>query len=143
MDIGPHALLGDDSLVWGSVTDRKSYSPDLVSLRRRERSDPFSGWLGRTTLSAMVRYGCVRWKKPSRTHGIVCIHEDGIIVRVTLWITTVFASLIPVASVVMLYIVHSVPARLGMIGIFNFIVSVALSIFTGAKRSEIFAVSAA
>ncbi|KAF2475307.1 uncharacterized protein BDR25DRAFT_350697 [Lindgomyces ingoldianus] len=141
-EMGPLALIGDDAMIWGSVTNPNSHSNDLVALRPRKKGDPFSGWLAVKSATALIRCGGVRWKRPSRVHGEVG-YQDSTIFRITRWITTILASLIPLASVVALYFVHSLPSRLGIIGGFNLLISICLSAFTTANRAEVFAVSSA
>jgi hypothetical protein len=51
--------------------------------------------------------------------------------------------LIPIASIVVLYQVQSMSARLGIIAAFNVLVAVCLMGFANAKRAEVFAISAA
>ncbi|KAF2193865.1 hypothetical protein K469DRAFT_709321 [Zopfia rhizophila CBS 207.26] len=141
-EMGPFALNGPDATIWGSATERKKYSPDLVTLCPRPKEDPFSGWVVEKAITNLFRCGCARFKKPSRVHGVIG-YEDATILKITYWITSILASLIPIASIIILYCVHSMPARLGIIGGFNVLISICLSAFTNAKRSEVFAVTAA
>jgi hypothetical protein len=140
--MGPLVLTGYDADVWGSMTYRKSYSPDLVALCPRAKKDPFSRWAAENTILNLFRCGCARLMKPSRLHGVVG-YEDSTIYKITYWMTSILASLIPVASIVVLYCVHSMPARLGIIAAFNVLVSICLMGLTNAKRAEVFAVTAA
>jgi hypothetical protein len=57
--------------------------------------------------------------------------------------TIILASSLPILSIVLLYYVHSMTTRLGLIGVCNLLVSVCLGAFTKANRAEIFAVTAA
>jgi hypothetical protein len=141
-EMGPLALCGEDATIWGSVLDRKSHKPDLVALRPRAKKDAFSEWAAENTIFNLFKCGCVRFMKPSRVHGTVG-YEDTTIYRITYWITSILASLIPIASIVVLYFVDSMPARLGIIAMFNVLVSVCLMAFANAKRAEVFAVTAA
>jgi hypothetical protein len=141
-DMEPPALLGDDGKVWGSYDDRKSHKPDLITLCPRRNEDPFSMWAADNTILNLFRCGCARFMKPSRVHGVVG-YEDSTIYRITYWITSILASLIPIASIVVLYCVHSMPARLGVIAVFNVLVSVCLIGLANAKRAEVFAITAA
>jgi hypothetical protein len=140
--MGPLALLGDDAVVWGSMNDRKSYSPDLVALCPRAKKDPFSRWANEKIISSLFKWGCVRFMKPSRVHGVVG-YDDSTIHRITYWITNILASLMPIASIVILYCVQSMPARLAIIAVFNVLVSICLMGLANAKRAEVFAVTAA
>lgn len=80
--------------------------------------------------------------KPSPIHGVIG-YEDSTIYYITYWITSILASLIPIASIVLLYCVNSMRARLGIIAAFNVLVSICLMGLTNAKRVEVFAITAA
>jgi hypothetical protein len=134
--MGPLILKGKDAKVWGSYSKRHSYKPDLVTLKPRAKKDTFSVW---ATENA-TRF--TRFMKPSPVHGVVG-YEETIIYRITYWITSILASLILILSIVVLYLVHSTPARLGTIAAFNILVSVCLMALTNAKRTEVFAITAA
>jgi hypothetical protein len=56
---------------------------------------------------------------------------------------TTLSSLLPVASIVVLYVVHSMPARLGIIAGFTTGFSLIVGMITSATRSENFAATAA
>ncbi|KAF1956372.1 hypothetical protein CC80DRAFT_473276 [Byssothecium circinans] len=134
-------LRGPDGIVWGMVSTPKSYSPDLITLCPRQKEDPFSGWVVEKAITRL--FCCLRlFKKPSRIHGVIG-YEDTKVLKITYWITSVLASLIPIVSIVVLYCVHSMPARLGIIGAFNISLSACLVGFTNAKRAEVFAITAA
>ncbi|CAO2647111.1 Nn.00g080330.m01.CDS01 [Neocucurbitaria sp. VM-36] len=141
-EMGPLALTGGDSTIWGSKTDRKSHASDLIALRPRAKKDAFSMWAAENTIFNLLKCGCTRFMKPSRVHGVVG-YEDSTIYRITYWITSVLASLIPIASIVVLYRVQSMPARLAIIAAFNVLVSICLMGFANAKRAEVFAITAA
>lgn len=79
---------------------------------------------------------------PSPTPGVVG-HEDKLVYRVTYWITSIVASLVPIASIAILYCVQSMPARLGVIAAFNVLVSVCLMGLANARRADVFAITAA
>jgi hypothetical protein len=140
--MGPLALTGSDAEVWGSMEYRKSYKPDLIAVSPRAKKDPFSKWAAENTLVNLFRCGCARYMKPSRVHGVVG-YEDSTIYRITYWITSILASLIPIASIVALYYVRSMPAKLATIAAFNVLVSVCLMGLANAKRAEVFAITAA
>ncbi|USP76595.1 hypothetical protein yc1106_03869 [Curvularia clavata] len=140
--MGEDSLLGYDSNTWGSVFDRKSQKPDLVTLCPREKKDAFSTWAAENAIGGLFKCGCARFMKPSKTHGVVG-YRDSTVYHITFWITSIVASLIPIASIVVLYVVKSMTARLGIIAAFNVLVSVCLVGFTTAKRADIFAITAA
>ena len=141
-NMGPCAMIGEDSLIWGSKALRNSHKPDLVALRPRVKKDAFSVWAAESTIFNIFNCGCYKFMKPSQVHGAIG-YEDSSVYRVTYWFTSILASLIPIASIVILYQVQSMPARLGIIAVFNVLVSVCLMGFANAKRAEVFAVTAA
>lgn len=114
---------------------------DLVAVCPRQRDDSFSAWFMKSALSIFFRC-CGHRMKPSEIHGKPGCKEKTIL-RITYWITTIVASILPSASVIVLYIIESTWARIGTLVGFNLAVSACLILFTSAKRSEIFAVTAA
>ncbi|KAF2186251.1 hypothetical protein K469DRAFT_706921 [Zopfia rhizophila CBS 207.26] len=141
-EMGSLALIGDDATTWGSITNPNGFSPDLIALRPRQNEDAFSKWVAENAVVNLFRCGCARFKKASRVHGAVGF-EDSTIFRITSWITSIAASLIPIGSIVVLYYVNSMLARLGIIAAFNLLISACLSTCTNAKRAEVFGVTAA
>ncbi|KAL1600692.1 hypothetical protein SLS60_007080 [Paraconiothyrium brasiliense] len=137
-------LLGPDATIWGSLSEPHSHSPDLASLRPRKKEDPFSNWVVDNAITKLVRCGCACFLRSSRAdmRGIIG-YEDEKVMQITYWMTSVIASLLPIGSIVILYKVQSMAARLGIIAAFNVLVSLCLSVFTNAKRAEVFAVTAA
>lgn len=133
---------GEDATIWGCVSAPKAHSPDLVTLCPRLKEDLFSNWLLDRAITYLLRCGCARFMKKSPKHGLIGYEETSVL-KITYWITNILASLIPIASIAVLYSVHSMPARLAIIGAFNVLLSVSLSYLANAKRAEVFAVTAA
>ncbi|KAH8722341.1 hypothetical protein GQ44DRAFT_741716 [Phaeosphaeriaceae sp. PMI808] len=141
-EMGTLPLEGDDSTVWGTKRYRTEHKPDLIVLKPRAKKDAFSVWAAESTIFNLFKCGCSRFMKPSPIHGTVG-YEDSTIYRITYWFTNILASLIPILSIVVLYQVQSMSARLGIIAAFNILVSICLMSFANAKRAEVFAISAA
>lgn len=135
-------LCGGDARTWGTYPERTNFSPDLITLCPRAKEDPFSNLAVEKTIDYLFQCGCHRFMKPNRTHGVIG-YEDTTVFKITYWITSIVASLIPILSIVILYKVNSMKARLGIIAGFNVLISICLSGLTNAKRSEIFAITAA
>jgi hypothetical protein len=135
------SLCGPDSTIWGSVLRRKDFSQDLINLHPKVDKDVFSDWAIDKTITYLFRCGCARFMKKSPIHGVIG-YEDMEVIRVTYWITSIIASLLLVSSIVVLYMVQSMPVRLGLIAGFNALMTICLIIFTNAKRSEMFAITA-
>ncbi|KAH7082626.1 hypothetical protein BKA63DRAFT_583645 [Paraphoma chrysanthemicola] len=138
--MGPLCMEGDDAYIWGSVPSPKSYERDLIALKPRVNEDTFSRWIAERALLLIRVFG--RCLKPRTKLGTVVIY-DSVIVRVTFWITSMIASIIPIASIVVLIHLDSQASKLGAIAGFNVLITLCLNIFTEAKRTDCFAVTAA
>ncbi|KAL9111906.1 MAG: hypothetical protein Q9227_003756 [Pyrenula ochraceoflavens] len=131
----PIGLKGDDRLVWGSKHLKKGQAKDLAALSPRPESDPFS---------AMIMEKCTPWLyRHLRDLNETVYVSDRTPLRITAMITTVVASLLPIASIAILYNNKSMKARLALIAIFTFLFASALACFSTAKRTEIFSATAA
>ena len=113
---------------------------DLVGLGIGGPKDPFSKWVINGLLVAWHRtFGQVR------SHAkIVSVNEDPAL-RLVSMASTVVASLLPVAVV---FVLHALPTdpqyvRLAAFAAFTVVFALLMMLFTGAKRSEIFAAAAA
>lgn len=140
-------LLGHDAYTWGSVIDRIGQpkvapSPDLITLSPGAKEEPSNHSALEKLIAYILQRGSAPFTHATSVHRVT-EYRDAVVARITHWITSIIASLIPILSIVILYVVHSMPARLGIIAAFNVLVSVCLSGLTNAKRSEIFAVTAA
>ena len=71
------------------------------------------------------------------------VYYDSTVLRITSWMTCILASMLPIASILVLIHLESLKTKLWVVGIFNVLISVCLRTFTDAKRAEIFAVTAA
>lgn len=136
------ALAGLDSEVWGSVKSPESCAKDLVTLRPRHDEDGFSKWVTGKGISKFFGLGGARFRKKSPVHGFVS-YEESDLLRITYNITTVLASALPIAAIAVLVYVQSMKAKLGIIAVFNIVLSLCLTVLTTAKRTEVFAVVAA
>jgi hypothetical protein len=70
-------------------------------------------------------------------------YDDARLIAMIEVISTVISSLLPISSIIILYFVTSQPARLGIILGYTAMFSIALAIFTKARRVEIFAATSA
>ena len=70
-------------------------------------------------------------------------YNDARLITIIEVISTVVSSLLPISSILILYLVTSLPARLGVILGYTALFSLALIIFTKARRIEIFAATSA
>lgn len=63
--------------------------------------------------------------------------------RITAVVSTVLASLLPIASIVVLYLISDMTTRLVVIGIFTAVFSLGLGLLTRGQMAEIFSATAA
>lgn len=136
VEMGPFALCGQDSDIWGDIIQRKNYAPDIITLLPRKREGMFFRSIIEYGLAKWFQLGLDRFLKPSPAAGIVG-YETSTLLRLSYLTTTVIASVIPILSIVVLYFIQSTPARLGVIGGFTVLISVSMVNFTSAKRSDI------
>lgn len=138
--MGPLAMEGEDAYFWGSVAARDDFKQDIITLKQRQKGDAFSTWVAER---AMIIIKCLGKRlKPSAAHGEAVIFDSSI-QKVTYWVTSIVAGMLPIASVVVLFHLKSQLARLGAIAAFNVLITLCLNIFTNATRTDCFAVTAA
>ena len=140
--MGPLVLIGEDSEVWGKPLAPRDHSPDLVALLGRHKEDIFSKWFTEKATIQFFKCGLHRIGKPKAIHGLPSL-RDSTLLGITYLITTLVASLLPIASICVLYFVQSMQARLAIIAAFNVVVALSLTALTTAKRADVFAVVAA
>lgn len=139
----PAGLAGVDAEIWGDIHAPKKYEADIVTLSSRKRTDMFTKVLLEKGTQKMFDYAFDRFLlKPSPVHGLLG-YEENTLSRITYLITTALASLLPITSIVVLYFNHSIKVRLGVSAIFTVLLSFSLAFFTSARRTEIFALTAA
>ncbi|KAF2873904.1 hypothetical protein BDV95DRAFT_627680 [Massariosphaeria phaeospora] len=137
---GSNCLRGDDCFIWGTVEESDIICPDLIGLRPRIREDAFSHWVAEHAVGIITKWvSC--FQKPKKIGEAT--YYDSTVLKFTFWMNSILASLLPVASIIVLIYLDSVPARIGAIAVFNVLISVCLTIFTDAKRTDVFAVTAA
>ncbi|KAF4544454.1 uncharacterized protein LTHEOB_6024 [Lasiodiplodia theobromae] len=120
----PYPLTGDDSDTWGTVQEPKTHVDDLIALKPRRNEDGFSNWITSKGIIKIFALGGARFGKPSAKHGGRVSFEDTALLRITYSITSILASLMPIASIAVLYVVQSMKTRLVLIAVFNVLVTV-------------------
>ncbi|KAH4116562.1 hypothetical protein HBH47_166270 [Parastagonospora nodorum] len=137
-----NTLIGADRDIWGTVLEENSHSQELIVLKPREGTDTFSRKLSELAIPLFESLAPARFKKPNPRVGTLTVREDRVF-RITLWTTCIVASMMRVLSIVVLTRLKEANERLGVIAGFNALLSVCLLWFTDAKRTDIFAVTAA
>ncbi|KAF2683005.1 hypothetical protein K458DRAFT_443670 [Lentithecium fluviatile CBS 122367] len=126
---GSNCLRGVDSRSWGTANNRDCTSGDLNAVK-------------------LFKYDIAQWFKcqcfgRQKKDGKPFIYYDTTMLKITFWMTSIVASLIPIASIAILLTLEWIRARVGTIAGFNILISVCLTLFTDAKRTDCFAVTAA
>jgi hypothetical protein len=141
--MGNFALLGEDRHVWGSSDEPDVHAPDLIVLKARAAEDQFSKLvMGKLVVWAHGFFRS-RAKRLSDLESGQVVYEDDTLLRVTMSVTTIVASLLPVVSIVVLYYVYDVGGRLALIALFTLAFSLCLRGFSNAKTGEVFAATTA
>jgi len=70
-------------------------------------------------------------------------YDDSKIERVTNVLGTIFSSLAPLVSIIVLSFIDNLKIRLGLVCVFTFLFAACLAIATQARRVEVFAATAA
>lgn len=147
-------LRGADRYIYGQgrlkVSEHRS---DLIAINGSTSDyDTATHWLEAKFVSnqqpgcpIMLTFQIPHWhdKFWSRSHPGIRTYPEKLLETITSVLSTILSSLLPVVSIVVLYLVQSMPARLGIIATFTAGFSVVLSIITSATRSENFAATAA
>ncbi|KAF2846572.1 hypothetical protein T440DRAFT_541268 [Plenodomus tracheiphilus IPT5] len=115
-EMGPLALEGEDAYFWGSHASPKGFKRDIVTLAPRHKEDAFSKWIAERAMTIIKCFG--RFMKPSKDFGEVVIYDSSIL-KGTFWIESMVASMLSIASIVVLIHLQSQTARLGTIAAFN------------------------
>ncbi|TVY69010.1 hypothetical protein LSUE1_G008007 [Lachnellula suecica] len=136
---GNFPLRGIDRHAWNDI-----YESDLIALHPRETPDHFSRWFINTIVPYFHQVVGWRIKRPLvPNHEKMWSYSDDIILLILDIIGTILASLLPIASIVALYFVASMQARLGILTGFTALFAVCLKLVTGSRKIEIFAATSA
>ncbi|RHZ62599.1 hypothetical protein CDV55_101380 [Aspergillus turcosus] len=123
--------------------DQWNDEKDLIALcGRYENVDHLTRWLFRVAIPWFDRLFGERIKPNDPETGTV-YYDDGQIIRGTRIVSTVFSSVFPASSMLVLYVLNSMAARLVVIIVYNVLFSMLVGLMTRARRVEIFAASVA
>jgi len=136
------SISGPDSTVWGSVAESNQHAADLIALSGRHKEDIFSKWVTDKLFVPFDKH-IGKWvKKPDPRYN-TRVYNDNFFLQITHLITSLIACSLPVTSIVILYFVTSMRARLAIVAGFNLLFTTCLFCLTTAKRNDIFAATAA
>lgn len=135
-------LEGPDRYVWRSKENGYESARDLISVKRRIFPDKISRKLCEIAIPFLVKRYPGVFERRDEYLGIP-IFEDEMVQKITDLLSMVVANFLPFLSVVILFLVDSMKMRLVVLGVLNVGFTVALRTLTLAKRTEIFATTAA
>jgi hypothetical protein len=136
--LGNRPLLGRDSDLW-----ENSQASSLIALKARKGDDAISSLL----LHKMLRWWHYsighRIKKPRDVEMQYVEYEDRTLLRIADIMGSIISSGLLVGGIVALYFVENMLLRLGIVGVFTQVFSLAVVLVTRARKVEMFAATAA
>ena len=133
-------LLGVDKTIWSDP----ALQHDLVCVNEIHQPDPFTFWATKIFLGTLHRFVGRRYKSAVGSDGSPLFHHDEKHLKMPAEIlSTALSALLPVAAIVILYLVQDLAQRLATIAVFTVMFSVGFVLMAAATRSENFAATAA
>jgi hypothetical protein len=139
-DMGDFPILSHDKDAWHKETEY-----DLIAISGRKDTDSFTQWVSTSLVPTFHALLGKRCKEPLLWHATAGVvhYSDSTINRILNLVGTILSSLFPIVSIVVLYLVNYMPARISIIAAFTAIFSLCLAVMTRARRVEIFAATTA
>lgn len=135
----PDYLLGLDCNLWKD----ENWRGDLISINGVHEFDTASKWLIRLFLEPYHRLFGHRRKDAHNADAELFHYDNAHLEAPANIISIVLSSVLPVLSIAVLYIVHSMAARLGLIALFTAAFSLSVAVLTKARRVDVFTATAA
>jgi len=136
---GNFPIIGPDHTIWKETPPR-----DLLSFQNPTNSDPFSRWAITSFIPTYHRLLGHHFRDPDPESQTEYIEYNSTkIARVASFISTILAAVMLIAPVAVLWKISSAKARLGTMAGFTVVFSLLVAGLTSAKRSDIFAATAA
>ncbi|KAJ4350368.1 uncharacterized protein N0V89_008989 [Didymosphaeria variabile] len=133
-------MIGEDSETWGKPSDPDNHPPDLISIKPRKKVDTFSTLVAENVVH-LFKYGLGHLTQKNQYLGRK-VYYDADVLKATSFITSILASLIPIASIWVLVSLDSLRNKMITMAAFNVLISACLNFFTDARRTDVFAVTA-
>lgn len=135
----PDYLLGQDSDIW----DDPLLRDDLIARDFSKEEDSMTVWIAANLVAPFHQVVGRYLVSPSDDSAGLYNYSDGAITKLSSLVATVLSSVLPIAGVIVLYFVKNTLARIGIIAGMTALFSLCLALLTSAKKSEIFAATAA
>ncbi|PMD53448.1 uncharacterized protein K444DRAFT_668062 [Hyaloscypha bicolor E] len=136
--MGDDPLIGQDRELWET-----SSRSDLITLKPRRSDDPLAAFFLKRVF--IWWHHCLghRVKKPADEEANYFEYRDKNVLRVADCLSSIISSMLLVVSILVLYFVNSMLARLGIVAAFTMLFSLTLTLVTNARKAEVFAGTAA
>lgn len=138
--LGNSPLRGPDQHSWS-----EDHTHDLLAIHNRSSRDPLSRWVVNSLIPYLHAKLLHRFKKPlaEDPESEICGYEESAVANVMNVLSIVVASMLPIASIVILYFVENMLDRLPIAVAFTGLFALCLALTTRARRVEIFAATSA
>ncbi|KAI1645658.1 uncharacterized protein F4817DRAFT_366428 [Daldinia loculata] len=138
--MGCFPIRGIDFKAWEQRSEN-----DLVAVKPRVLSGPLSWWITNIVFPLYHRIFGVKFgiADSNEVGDGLYTYEESLISSVINIITTVVAAVLPLSSIVVLFLVKSESTRLGILIISSACFALVLALMTNARRIEVFAATAA
>jgi hypothetical protein len=133
-----HSAARQRLMVFSLLVDACKNTGDLLS----ESTRSFTSWFVKTFLGVFHKLVGNRYRASQGPDLYAMHYREEYVVMPTSILSKVLSSLLPIVSIMVLYLVESVPKRFGIIAIFTAAFSLTPTIITTAKRPEISAATA-
>jgi hypothetical protein len=135
----PDYLLGRDSDIWEDPLLRD----DLIGADFSKDEDSMTVWIAANLVAPFHKLLGQHFVRPLDHSAGLYNYPDRTITKLSSLVATVVSSVLPIAGVIVLYFVENTLARIGIIAGMTALFSLCLALLTAARKSEIFAATAA
>ncbi|KAF2643695.1 hypothetical protein P280DRAFT_392393 [Massarina eburnea CBS 473.64] len=131
-------LEGEDCSTWGRM-EEDAHALDLITVKPRKHVD----WFSLQVAEKAVTLFKFRLRSRKEDFDVSApLYYDRTVLRITFFLTSTVASLLPLVSIFTLDKLQSHTARFGVSAAFTLLVAVCLTLLTEARRADVFAVTA-
>jgi hypothetical protein len=137
-NMGHFPLIGLDSDVWEGCP-----APELLAINPCKGDDPFAALFLNRAMKWWHNWVGYRVKRPADEESQYFVYNDKDTLRIANIVVSVISSALLVGSIMTLYFVNNMLARLGIIAALTQLFSLTLVLVTNARKVEMFAATAA
>jgi Zn-dependent protease len=135
----PDYLLGGDNDIW----EDPLLHHDLIAVDLSKDEDSMTVWIAANLVAPFHQLVGRHFIRPLDDSAGLYDYSDRTITKLSSLVATVLSSVLPIGGVIVLYFVENTLARIGIIAGMTGLFSLCLALLTSARKSEIFAATAA